>query len=152
MLDPGLETGDVVLDLLDERQVIAQFVEARIGRHGVAGIQCDRAGSDEDGIQPVILGAAEVQLGERLDLERLQHDDDEAVGLQMPGDGTFVATGRLDADALDTGLGELGGETVPSIRGVGERGRARLTVDGHVELVFGGIDSCRNHGSLCHLR
>ena len=85
VLDPGLETGDVVLDLLDERQVIAQFVEARIGRHGVAGIECHRAGSDEDGIQPIVLGAAEVQLGERLDLERLQHDDDEAVGLQDAG-------------------------------------------------------------------
>ena len=55
------------------------------------------AGGDQDGIDAVVLGAAQMQLGEGADLQRLQHDDAETLVLQMPPDAAFVAAGGLDA-------------------------------------------------------
>ena len=47
------------------------------------------------------------------DLDRLQHQDHEAVGPQMPNDASLIAASRLDPDAVDPGFGKCNGEMPP---------------------------------------
>ena len=68
MLEPGLEPHQVVLDLLDEGQVIGQRLEPRIGRQPFAGLHEVRAGGNQSGVDPVVLGPLQTKLGKGADL------------------------------------------------------------------------------------
>ena len=78
VLEAGLQPGDVRFDLFDEGQLVAERIQARIGRLRLLRLEDMGAGGDQDGIDAVALGAAQVQSGEGADLQRLQHDDREA--------------------------------------------------------------------------
>jgi hypothetical protein len=68
--EPGLAADDTVLDLLDEGVMIGQHGKPRIGRQLVLRIFRDGAGGDQDGIDAVVFGAPQMQLGKRLDVQR----------------------------------------------------------------------------------
>ncbi|MGZ8995823.1 MAG: hypothetical protein ACXW3P_04900, partial [Rhodospirillales bacterium] len=70
MLEAGLQAGDVRLDLLDEGQLVGQRVQARIGLPRLR-LEDVGAGGDQDRIDAVGLGPAELQLGKGADLQRL---------------------------------------------------------------------------------
>jgi hypothetical protein len=152
VFEPCFQAGDVRFDLFDEGQLVAEPIQARIGRRCFLGIEHVRAGGDQHGIDAVAFGAAQVQPGEGADLQRLQDDDREAGRLQVPGDAPLVAAAGLDADPLHAFLAELGGEALPTCRRVVDRERITPAVDGDVEPVLAGIDPGRVRDSLDHLR
>jgi hypothetical protein len=132
--------------------VIGQRVEARIGRQLVARIEQMYAGGNQPGVDAIVLGALQAQLGEGAHLQRLQHDHAEAARLQMPGDAAFIAAGGLDADAAHAGGGEAFGELLPAVRAVVDVEALGRAVDRHVELVLAGVDAGAEYASIRHLR
>ena len=77
MLEPGLQTRDVLLDLLDEGQMVGKRGQPRI-RLDAWPIDRGRAGCDQHRIERVVLGAAQMQTRIGTHLDRLQHQDHEA--------------------------------------------------------------------------
>src|SRR5215211_1481451 len=96
----GLEADDVLAKLLDERQMLGKRRQTRIGR-GMDVLGRRRAGSDQGGIDLVVLGPLQVKLGIGAHLRGLQHDDDKTIAPQLCDDRLLVAAARLDPDPLD---------------------------------------------------
>ena len=151
VLQPGLPADDVRLELLDIGQPPGELVQARVG---LARLRLEEvgAGRDHGRVDAVALGPTEVQPGKGADLRRLEHQDGEALVLQVPGDAALVAAGGLDADAADTGLRQVGGELSPAGLGVVDLEEVLLSVHGDVERVLAGVDPGGRRGILEHLR
>jgi hypothetical protein len=147
VLEARLEAGDILLGLLDAGELVGERFAARVWLER-GGVELGGAGGDEGGIDAVILGAAQVQPGEGFDLQRLQEENGEALGLEQAGGAAFIAAGGLDADAADAGLGEFGGEDLPAGRAVVDAKGDVAAVDGDIELVLGGIDTCGECGNV----
>jgi hypothetical protein len=64
----------------------------------------------------------------------------------------FVTAGRLDADAPDMGAPQRRGQALPTGRLIVNGEMHGVAVNGHIELVLGGIDPRRKRGSIQHLR
>src|SRR5215204_2797128 len=96
----GLEAGDVLAKLLDERQMLGKRRQTRIGP-GMDLLGRRRAGSDQGGIDLVVLGPLQVKLGIGAHLRRLKHDDDKTIAPQLCDHRLLVAAARLDPDPLD---------------------------------------------------
>ena len=114
VLEACLQPRDVRFDLFDEGQLVAERIQARIGRLRLPRVEDVGAGGDQDGIDAVALGAPQVQSGEGADLQRLQDDDREAGRLQVPGDAPLVAAAGLDADAPDAVVAEPVRKALPA--------------------------------------
>jgi hypothetical protein len=67
MFEAGLPARDVLLDLLDKGEVIGKRGQPGVGFAG-RQIEEGRAGGDQLGINPVVLGSAQMQSGPGLDL------------------------------------------------------------------------------------
>jgi hypothetical protein len=112
--------------------------------HG-SGCAGPRAGS-------VALGALQPHRGERLDLQRLQHDDADIGLAQISHHAAFVAAGGLDADAPDTVARQPGGQVFPAGRVIGDGDDAVMSMHRDIELVLRRIDSGGECVRLNHLR
>jgi hypothetical protein len=81
-------------------------------------------------------------------LQRLKHHDNQAADAQMGHHTAFVAAGRLDADAPDMGAPQRRGQALPTRHLVLHRQLQGVAVNGHLELVLGGIDPGGKRGSI----
>jgi hypothetical protein len=72
MLYACLDAHDLFFGLLDEGELVGQGIEAGLGGQLVRFIAQAGAGGDQDGIDAVVLGALQTQLGIEL---HLQGDD-----------------------------------------------------------------------------
>lgn len=126
MFKACVQAGDVCFHLLDEGQLVAETIEVRIGRLCFLGIEDVGTGGDQDRIDAVAFGAAQVQPGERTHLQWLQDGDREAGCPQVPSDAAFVAAAGFDADPLDVFLTEPGSQALPAGGRVLDRERAPL--------------------------
>src|SRR5580700_5284695 len=149
MFDPDLEAGDVLFDLFDEGQMLSQRHQALV-RLDTPLIDHCRTGGDENGIEPVVLGSAQMQPRIGFDLEWLQHHDDEAFVAQIADHTAFIAAAGLDADTRYLGAGECDSQSPPTSRAVVDLPVLGPTVNRHVELGFRCIDS-RRCANLRHL-
>ena len=113
MLEPGLEAGDVLLGLLKERQISGQLGQSWIWRDPRL-VERRRARRDQHCIERIILGTAQMHPAKCLDLDRLQHQHDEAGRPQMLYHAALISAGGLDADARDAGLGQVGRKGAPA--------------------------------------
>jgi hypothetical protein len=98
MLEPGLEAGDVLLGLLKEGQISSQLGQSWIWRDPRL-VERRRARRDQHCIERIVLGTAQMHPAKRLDLDRLQHQQDEAGRPQMLGWGEDDASMDAGADA-----------------------------------------------------
>jgi len=124
----------------------------RIDRRCRLGIEEVGTGGDQHGIDAIALGTAQVQFGEGAHLQRLQHDDRKAGGLQVAGDAPFVAAAGLDADALDAVAPEPVGNGLPAGGYVLGRERAISALYSDVKPILAGIDPGRARDAIDHLR
>src|SRR5205085_10154014 len=69
VLEPGLEPPDVLLDLLEEGEIVGQFRQSRI-RRDLRWIDPGTTSRDQYRVERIVLGAAQMYLAERLDLQR----------------------------------------------------------------------------------
>ena len=106
MLETGLETSDVFLDLLDEGQMIRQVLQPFIWFDAGA---FDRRGTGRHkrGVKCIVLRPPQTHPRIGADLDRLQYQHLKARRTQMPDHAALVATGRLDPDALDADFDKL---------------------------------------------
>src|SRR5436190_3744089 len=95
MLEPGREPRDVFFDLLDEGQVVGELRQALV-RLDARLIDGESAGGDENRIERIILGPAQVHTRIGPDLDRLQDQDGDALLPQMSDNAAFIAAGRFD--------------------------------------------------------
>ena len=79
---PGLEANDVLLDLLDERQMLSKRLQARVRCFTDRCGFC-RAGGNQHGIDLVVLGPLQTEVCIGADLQRLEADNGEAVFAQL---------------------------------------------------------------------
>jgi hypothetical protein len=70
MLEPDLETGDVLLGLLDEGEVRRQLCQPLVRRDRWR-LQCGGTGCDPHRVESIVLGPAQTQPSIGLDLGRL---------------------------------------------------------------------------------
>ena len=114
MLKPGLETRDVLFDLLDEGQMVRELRQAFV-RLDSRLIDGESAGGDENRIEYIVLGPAQMHTRISPDLDRLQDEDHESYRPQMPDDTALISSGSFDADARDAGLGKFRGQASPTV-------------------------------------
>jgi hypothetical protein len=141
--------GDVLFDLFDEAQRLGERRQTRI-RHAQRRIEDCGAGGDEHGVEPVVLGAPQRQPGIGLDLQRLQHQDGAAGRAHLPDHASLIASGSLDADAFDAGLGQCCGQAAPAGATVLDGKVRGQSMDRDIELVLGGVDAGGGCGMICH--
>src|SRR5262245_22311584 len=149
MLEPDLEASDILFSLFQESEWSGKVAEALVGwarRIGHSG----GAGSDQHGIEPVVLGPASMLAGVSLDLDRLQNNHGEAGGAEMFDDAALVAAASLDPDALDPAFSQPRGELLPAEPIIGHLPMLATAVNGDVEFVLGRIDPGRRYDSLAH--
>ncbi|RAI54557.1 hypothetical protein DOO78_26075 [Roseicella frigidaeris] len=115
MFQSCFEAGDILLDLLDVGEVIAQRFESRIRRQLVLVTENLGARGNQHGVDAVGLGALEMELAEGFDLSRLQQRDGDAVVTEVSRDATFVSAGRLHPDAFDAGGRKHGRQCLPAV-------------------------------------
>jgi hypothetical protein len=120
---------------LDKGQMSGQFSQPLVG-FDARRIDRRRAGGDEDCIELVVLGPAQVQARIGPDLDRLQDKDDEALLPQMPDYPALIASRRFDADTPDAGLGQVGRQPPPAARCIIDLPAFSPTVNRDVELAF----------------
>ena len=96
-LPSRLGPHDVGFDLVDPAQGFAQQVEMGVEPRPTGCETCDTLG-DQAGIEPVVLGASQLVLGERPDLPGLEQDHMQARRTQSGQDRPLVAARRLDPD------------------------------------------------------
>ncbi len=113
MFEADLEASDVLLDLLNEGQVLRQLRQATI-RLDTRLIDRRRAGGDENGVELVVLGPAQMHTCIGFDLERLQDENSEVFVAQITDHAALVAAAGLDADTRDAGSRELDSKASPT--------------------------------------
>ena len=113
MFEADLEASDVLLDLLNEGQVLRQLRQATI-RLDTRLIDRRRAGGDENGVELVVLGPAQLQACIGFDLERLQDENSEVFVAQITDHAALVAAAGLDADTRDAGSRGLDSKASPT--------------------------------------
>ncbi|VZR11447.1 Uncharacterised protein [Escherichia coli] len=93
MLQAQLRPAGILDRLVDEHQAVGKRPQARVG--GGPGVLVfgpqRREGGDQPGVEAVVLGPAQMHLGERLDLQGLVQADLQAAGAQGIGDAALVA-------------------------------------------------------------
>ena len=100
VLEPGLEASDIFLDLLEEGKLSGQIPSAWDLVSSSAGSIMAAQAAIKSRIEHVIFGPAQMHRAKRLDLHRLQHQNDRTSRPQMLHHTTFITTGSLDPDAL----------------------------------------------------
>ena len=151
VFEPGLQTGNVLLGLLDEGQMVGKLGQAHIRREP-RFLDRGRAGRHQGCIKRIVLGPAQMHPRISAHLDRLQHQDDEACSLQMFHYAALVTARRLDSDTGDAGLGQLRTQMPPTAQAVLNPPTQILTVHCNVELVLGRIDAGHRCANLRHLR
>jgi len=136
--------------MLYKGKVIGQRLEPQIGRDR-GWLNHRRTGRDDRRVDAVVLGAFEMQPGERLALQRLQPQHHEARLAKIVDDATLISAGRLDADAPDAVGGQVFAQSLPADRVVVHRQWRRFLMDGDVKLVLAGIDAGGDRDSIAHL-
>jgi hypothetical protein len=131
--------------MLGERQ------QSSIGR-GVDGLDRGGAGRDQSGIDLVVLGPLQVELGISAHLRRLKNDHDKSPAPELGDNGLLVAATRLDPDAFDAMPPQPNQQRLVTLRGVVDLQLLRAAIERDVELAFAGIDSSADRGTLGHLR
>src|SRR5258708_36251270 len=110
------------------------------------------AGRDQGGIDLVVLGPLQVELGIGANLRGLKHHHDKSLAPQLGNNGLLIAAARLDADTLDTMPPKPVRQHLVTLRRVVDLQLLRAAVEGYVELPFAGIDPGADRGTLGHLR
>jgi hypothetical protein len=128
--------------LLEEGELPCQPGEPRVGCD-VGLLQGGCAGGDESCIEPVVLGAAQVQAGVGLDLDRLHEEHGEALLAQMFDHAALIAAAGFDADAAYAEPAQLCGQATPALLGIVYLPAVVAAVHGDVELGFRCIDTGR---------
>ena len=95
-----LEAGNVLGDLLDQRQMLGKWRQTRI-RRGMDLLNCRRTVSDQDGIDLVVLCPSQLKTRIRSYLRGLEHDDLEPVAAKLRHDRLLIAAACLDPNPLD---------------------------------------------------
>src|SRR3954470_2720060 len=113
MLKPGLEARDVFFNLLKEGKISGQFRQSGIW-YDPRLIECGRAGCDQNRIEHVVFGPAQMHPSKRLDLHRLQHKHSQTSRAQILHRAAFITTGSLDPDARHASLSQTGGKGTPA--------------------------------------
>jgi hypothetical protein len=110
------------------------------------------AGSDQTGIDLVVLCPLQVELGVGAYLRRLENNHQEPVATQLGYDCLLVSAARLNADPLGAMPAQPGGQGPVAIRGVVDLQSLRTLVECHIQLAFARIDAGTDHVMLAHLR
>ena len=146
----GLATGDVLRDLLDQRQMLGKWRQAGVGRDMDLFGRCG-AGCDQAGIDLVVLRPLQEKLGIGPHLRGLQHYDDKTIAAKMGDDLLLVATACLDADPIDPLLPQPGRQRHVAIRGVVDLHFLDAFRERHIELVLTSVDTGAGYAMLAHL-
>ena len=133
MLEPDLEAGDVLFDLLDEGQMLSQLRQASVWLDAHLLDRC-RAGSDENRVKLVVFGTAQMQPSISFYLDWLQDQDGEAFVPQITDDTLFIAAAGLDADTHHLGASEVGSQTPPTRRRIVHLPAIETTVSRDIEF------------------
>lgn len=146
-----LEMGDVLRDLLDQRQMLCNRRQARVRRIDDGLCVCG-AERDQRCIDLVVLRRLQMKFGIGSHLRGLKHDDHEAVTTQLDNDLLLVSAARLDADPFDATPPQPGRQATMAVSGV-----IHLQVDfalgqSNIKFAFAGVDPGTDRGSLAHLR
>lgn len=99
-LTAGLETSNVVGDLLDERQMLGQWRQTRIWRC-MDLLDGGRAGGNQGSIDLVVLRPLQVERGIGPHLRGLEHDHHKTILAQPDHDGLLIAAAGLNPDPVD---------------------------------------------------
>jgi hypothetical protein len=77
-------------------------------------VECCRASRNQDRVEHIVLGTAQMHPAKRLDLDRLQYQHGKTRRTQMCHHAALVSARGLDADAGNTRLGQLGHKSLPA--------------------------------------
>src|SRR6266550_241774 len=149
--EPGLGPGDVFFDLLDQRQMFAKGLEARIGSLSNGGGSC-RAVSNQIGIDPVVLGPLKTESGIGPDLKRLEENDGKSLLPQISHHTALIPATGFDPDAIDVVPFQPCRELAPTVRCIVDLKPGFTSGQRHIELGFAGIDAGGIDVILTHLR
>src|SRR5258708_5542276 len=150
-LKPVLYPRDIFANLIDQRQLLGERQQSRIGR-GVDIPDRSRAGRDQSRIDLVFLGPLPLEPGVGSHLRRLEHHHDKSFAPQLGDNGLLIAATRLDADTLNPMPPKPIRQHLVTLNRVVDLQQLRTAIDRHVELPFAGIDPGTDHGTLGHLR
>src|SRR5215468_4428947 len=147
----GLDEGDVLCDLIDQRQVLG------VGRQAWVGWSVDlprgrRTGRDQGSVDLVVLRQLQMEHRIGSHLCGLEYDDHEPVLTQLEHDSLLITAARLDPDPFDLALPQPGRQGFVTIRSIVQLQLVRTAVQRHIELVFASIDASADHAMLAHLR
>ena len=133
-------------------QISRQFRQSWIWRNPRL-VDSSGACGNQLGIERIVLGASQMHSTERLDLDRLQHQHDEARCSQMLHHTAFVTARCFDSDTRHASIGQVCDQSAPAQQGTLETcqrsGCDRETAAS--SLALGCIDSSRRYDSLRHL-
>ena len=146
-----LDAGDILGDLIDPGEMLGKRREAWVWR-GMDLFFGRCAVGDQDGVDPIVLGSLQMELGVGPHLRRLEADDGEAVAAEMGDDVTVMRTGGFDPDPFHVVLAEPSGQGGVAIGRVIDLELAGSTADGDVELRLAGIDAGADDAMITHLQ
>jgi hypothetical protein len=149
-LTAGLELTHVLGELLDHRQVLGEEGQTSI-RWFTDVRGCSRTAGDQGGIDGVILGMLQDELGVSTHLRRLKDDNYKAVRPQRRDRRLLVAAARLYTDAFDLALPQPGGQVPMAFRAVVDLQPLGAAIECYVKLVFAGIDAGAYRVMIAHL-
>ena len=131
VLDPSFEARDVFLELFKKGQISRQFRQSWIWRNPRL-VDSSGACGNQLGIERIVLGASQMHSTERLDLDRLQHQHDEARCSQMLHHTAFVTARCFDSDTRHASIGQVCDQSAPARQGVRDLPALGATVNGGV--------------------
>jgi len=138
--EPGLETGDVLGELLNQREVLGEWCQTRIG--GLAReVDGGRDLGNQRSVDRIGLGPTLLEAAPAMDLTRVEDEHHEVALAQVLSDGGLVVAGGFETDALYAeGVQAFGDDGVTGgVIGDGEALEA--AGNGHIEFAFGDIDT-----------
>ncbi|MEY9619936.1 hypothetical protein ABH982_003393 [Bradyrhizobium ottawaense] len=149
-LQPILELCDVLLDLVDHRQMHGKRLQPGVWS-GMDLLDRGGAGRNQCGIHFVVLGPLQMERGIGADLDRLKHDDDKPLASQFGDRRLLVTTACLDPNPLDLVALQPLHQLLVAFRRVLDLQLLRTAIERHVELIFAGIDSSTDRVTFGHL-
>src|SRR4029450_2021452 len=147
----SLEVGDILRDLIDQRQMFGIGRQTGVRRSMDLPSGC-RTGRDQGSIDFVVFRQLQMEHGIGPHLCGLEYDHQEPVLAQLQHDGLLIAAARLDPDPFDLVLPQPSRQGFVTIRSIVYLQPIRPALQRHIELVFASIDASADHAMLAHLR
>jgi hypothetical protein len=113
VLKPGLEARNILLDLLNKRQMVRQISQALVTLP-IWLIGQRREGGDESCVERIVLGAPQMHARKSTNLDWLQKQHSEALFAQISDNAALVSSRCLNTDTFNICPGQIGGQLPPA--------------------------------------